>query len=205
MLRSTALVVAVVVAGSAVAGSARLLAQDPSLSSAQAERFYAKVMTVVKRPAAQSADTGAARTVFTEPEINSYLKYRAPEHLPSGVADPEISLVGPGRISGRVQVDLDNVRKQSSGGWFDPTAYLTGRLPVTVAGTLVAANGVGRFNLESAAVSGVPVPKTLIQELVTYYTRSAETPEGVRLDQAFDLPVGIERIEIREKEATVVQ
>ena len=205
MLRSTALVVAVVVVGSAVAGPARLLAQDPSLSSAQAERFYAKVMTVVKRPAAKAADTGAARTVFTEPEINSYLKYRAPEHLPSGVADPEVSLVGPGRLSGRVQVDLDNVRKQSSGGWLDPTAYLTGRLPVTVAGTLVAANGVGRFNLESAAVSGVPVPTTLIQELVTYYTRSAETPDGVRLDQAFDLPVGIERIEIREKEATVVQ
>jgi hypothetical protein len=200
MLRCTALVLAVV-----AAGSAGLLAQDPTLSAAQADRFYAKVMTVVRHPGVKAADTAAARTVFTEPEINSYLKYRAPEHLPDGVADPVVSLVGPGRLSGRVQVDLDNVRKKSSGGWFDPAAYLTGRLPVTVSGTLVAANGVGRFNLETAAVSGVPVPKTLIQELVTYYTRSAETPDGVRLDQAFDLPVGIERIEIREKEATVVQ
>jgi hypothetical protein len=200
MLRSTALVVAVV-----VAGAAGLLAQDPSLSSAQAERFYAKVMTVVRRPAATPAETGAARTVFTEPEINSYLKYRAPEHLPSGVADPVVSLVGPGRLAGRVQVDLDNVRRKSSGGWLDPTAYLSGRLPVNVSGTLVAANGVGRFNLEAADVSGVPVPKALIQEMLSYYTRSAETPDGVRLDEAFDLPVGIERIEIREKQATVVQ
>lgn len=203
MLRRSAFVVAVIVA----AASVGMLAQGPSaLSVAQAERCYAKVMAVVKRPAvARGQAANTARTVFTQPEINSYLKYKAPEHLPSGVADPEVTLVGPGRLAGRVQVDLDNVRKKSSGGWLDPTAYLSGRLPVTVSGTLVAANGVARFNLETAEISGVPVPKTLIQEVLSYYTRSDDSPSGVRLDEAFDLPAGIERIEIREQQATVVQ
>jgi hypothetical protein len=201
-LRS-ALVLTVVVA----AGTAGMGAQaNAPLSAEQAERCYAKALSVAKRPAASPTSTAEpVRTVFTEPELNSYLKYKAPEHLPSGVADPVVTLVGPGRLAGRVQVDLDNVRKKSSGGWLDPTSYLSGRLPVTVSGTLVAANGVGRFNLETAEVSGVPVPKTLIQELLSYYTRSAETPDGVRLDQAFDLPAGIDRIEIREQQATVVQ
>ena len=117
MLRRTALVVTLV-----AAGSAGMLAQTTALSAEQADRFYAKVMTVVKHPApVRGQPANAARTVFTEPEINSYLKYKAPEHLPSGVADPVVTLVGPGRLAGRVQVDLDNVRKKSSGGWLDPS------------------------------------------------------------------------------------
>ena len=42
-----------------------------------------------------------------------------------------------GRLSGRAVVDLDVIRKKkSSGGWFDPTSYLTGTLPVTASGVL---------------------------------------------------------------------
>ena len=72
-------------------------------------------------------------------------------------------------MSGKAIVDLDTVRKKSSGGWFDPAAYLTGRLPVTATGTPDHRPGNARFQFESADVSGIPVPKTLLQELVSYY------------------------------------
>ncbi len=37
-------------------------------------------------------------------------------------------MIGQGKVSGKAIVDLDVVRrKQSSGGWFDPTSYLTGQ------------------------------------------------------------------------------
>ena len=45
----------------------------------------------------------------------------------------------------RAVVDLDAVRTQKKRAWTDPMGYLTGRLPVTAAGTLSRQNGVGRF------------------------------------------------------------
>ena len=76
------------------------------------------------------------RTEFAGDEVNSYLQFRLAAKLPdrrrrSGGHAPDA-----GRLSGRAIVDLDGIRKKSSGGWFDPAAYLAGRLPVTATGTL---------------------------------------------------------------------
>jgi hypothetical protein len=145
------------------------------------------------------------RTDFGDDELNSYLQLRLAPKFPTGVADPSVTLVGKGRVSGKATVDLDNIRKKSSGGWFDPAAYLSGRLPVTATGTLTTDQGSGRFQFESADVSGIPVPKTLLQELVSYYTKSPELPNGVNLDQPFDLPSNIQKIDVQPGRATVVQ
>jgi hypothetical protein len=145
------------------------------------------------------------RTDFGDDELNSYLQLRLAPKFPTGVADPSVTLVGKGRVSGKATVDLDNIRKKSSGGWFDPAAYLSGRLPVTATGTLTTDQGNGRFQFESADVSGIPVPKTLLQELVSYYTKSPELPNGVNLDQPFDLPSNIQKIDVQPGRATVVQ
>jgi hypothetical protein len=152
------------------------------------------------------APTAGHRTEFTDEELNAYLQLRlAPRYFPAGVADPAVTLVGDGRVSGRAIVDLDNVRKKSSGGWLDPSAYLGGRLPVTAVGTLTTGDGRGQFRFERAEVSGVPVPKSLLQELVTFYTRSPELPGGVNLDEPFDLPARIQRIDVQTGRAAVVQ
>ncbi len=59
-------------------------------------------------------------------------------------------MIGQGKVSGKAIVDLDVVRqKQSSGGWFDPTSYLTGKLPVTASGRIVTWDGKGKFELET--------------------------------------------------------
>jgi hypothetical protein len=111
------------------------------------------------------------RTTITENEVNSYLVFDAHEQLPAGVVDPSVSILGTGRVSGRAVVDLDAVRKaKATPSLLDPTNYLTGRLPVTATGVFSANNGVGRFQLESATVGGVPVPKLLLQEIVSYYS-----------------------------------
>ena len=47
-------------------------------------------------------------------------------------------------------------------------------------GCLRTQNGQGRFELQQAAVSGVPIPKSVLQELVSYYSRTAEDPGGHR-------------------------
>jgi hypothetical protein len=171
-------------------------------NSQQAAAFEAKMNAIITR--GESRPTGY-RTEFVGDEVNSYLQLRLAAKLPTGVADPAVTLQDAGRLSGRAIVDLDGIRKKSSGGWFDPTAYLGGKLPVTATGTLTTANGTGQFSLETAEISGIPIPKSFLQELVSYYTKSPDNPNGINIDAPFQLPVQIQRIDVVTDKATVVQ
>jgi hypothetical protein len=168
----------------------------------KADAFEQKLNAVMARG---EAPVSGHRTDFADDEVNAYLQLRLAPLFPAGVTEPSVTLVGQGRLSGRAMVDLDNIRKKSSGGWLDPASYLSGRLPVTATGVLTTDKGRGSFQLESAEVSGIPVPKTLVQELVTYYSKSPALPNGVNLDQPFALPSHIQRIDVQPGRATVVQ
>jgi hypothetical protein len=174
-----------------------------NLTPQLADAFEKKVQLVQK-----NADEGAKplSTSFTEPETNSYLKFKAGSLLPTGLTEPVLTMEGQGRVSGTAVVDLDVVRqKQSSGGWLDPTSYLTGRLPVAAAGKVVTADGKGRFELERAEISGLPLPKSLLEQLVRFFTRTADNPKGSSVDDTFDLPAGIRRIDVDKGQFTVHQ
>jgi hypothetical protein len=171
-----------------------------------ADVAYAKLQAVMHgtpRPAPRQAP--ARRTVFSQAEMNAYLKQRASSWLPTGITEPTVQFLGPSRIATLVTADLDGVRRKSSGGWFDPTAYLSGKLPVHVTGTLTTAEGQGRFTLERATVDGIPVPKLFIDELLAFYTRTPANPAGVRLEEPFELPSDIRRIDVAPGEAVVIQ
>ena len=146
------------------------------------------------------------RTALTEAELNSWFAYHAQPLIPEGVADPKISILGDGKVGAEAIVDLDAVAKRkATGGVLDPWGYIGGRVPVTVTGILYTKDGVGRFQLESAEVSGVPVPKTLLHELVAYYSRTENHPNGINVEAPFELPAGISRIEVGQGQAIVVQ
>ena len=103
-------------------------------------------------------------------------------------------------------MDLDAVRRERKAtSLLDPVTYLTGRLPVTATGVLKTSNGVGRFQLESASVSSVPIPKLLLQEIVSYYSRTPENPSGISLDDPFALPARIREIQVERGQAVIVQ
>jgi hypothetical protein len=148
----------------------------------------------------------ARTTPFEEIELNSYLRFGVTDLLPVGLTEPSATLVGAGRATLRGVVDLDMVRKsQGKKSWYDPTAYLTGRIPILVTGVLTTGDGVGRFNVERVEVKSVPMPKRLLQEILSYYTKSAEYPNGVNLDDQFTLPAEIKRVDVQVGRATVYQ
>ncbi len=192
-----------VLSGAVVLAAVLAAALDGQTPQAQADATYGKLMGVIE--AGQSSKGTGRRTVFTQSEMNAYLQHRAATWLPAGLTNPRLDFVDVNRVATTVVADLDSVRRRSSGGWFDPTAYLRGRLPVHVVGTLVTSRGRGRFDLEQATVDGIPVPSIFIQELLAYYTSTPDQPSGVRLDQPFELPSAIERIDVRAGQATVVQ
>ena len=159
---------------------------------------FAKKIVVVQQLAEEESARDRA-TTFTQDETNSYLKFGAVDLLPTGLTQPELTMIGQGRVSGKAVVDLDVVRKkQSSGGWFDPTSYLTGQLPVTATGRIVTADGKGRFELDTAEVSGVPIPKSFLGQMVNFFTRTADNPKGSSIDDTFELPAKIQRIDVEQ-------
>jgi len=191
--------VAVLALGGLLVGAA-----GANVSRQQAEAFQQKLVRIVEQ--GETKTDATRHTVVTEGEVNSYLVFIAADQLPVGVAEPSIGIEGQGRLRGRAVVDLDVIRqKKSTGGWFDPKSYLTGRLPVTARGVLHTHDGKGRFELESAEITGIPIPKTLLQELVSYYTRTADHPNGINIDDPFELPAAIRRIDVEPGRALIVQ
>ena len=179
---------------------------QPRITKADGDRFQAKLTRIVTLG---NAPTGRARaaqnTQITDTEVNSYLRFHAQDQIPVGVTEPALYSHGSGVVSGTAVVDLDAVRKQKQRGWLDPMGYLTGRLPLTARGRLTTKDGVGRFELESATLSGVTVPKTVLQELLSFYSRSAEDPDGINMDDPFGLPSQIREIRVAAGTATIVQ
>jgi len=178
---------------------------DEALSKADAARFRDK-LTQIEQNAAAPARRGASRVKpVSDAEVNSYLRFLAGSQVPVGIAEPILHAVGNGRVTGRALVDLDAVRTQKKRPWSDPLAYLSGRVPIGAQGTLTTTNGVGRFTLESADISGVTIPKSLLQELLTYYSKSPDHPNGINMDDPFQLPSAIKEIKVGVGNTTVVQ
>jgi hypothetical protein len=169
-----------------------------------AEAFAQKVAQI--RRQSEVGSRAARRTPLTQDELNSWLAYQSQPHLPNGVSAPEVTIVGQGRVSGNAVVDLETIAKRrSSGGSLDPWSLVGGRVPVTVTGILHTRDGMGRFEVQSAEIAGLPVPPGFLQELLSYYSRSPERPQGVRLDDTFSLPANIRQIEVGQGQAVVVQ
>jgi hypothetical protein len=179
-----------------VGGDARALRRDAELL----KQKLAAIASHAERP-----DGHIRRTTVTEKEVNAYLVYDALDQLPTGVVEPAVRILGTGRISGRAVVDLDAVRRQrGSASLLDPSSYLKGRLPVTATGVLTTANGVGRFALEAASVSSLPIPKFLLQEIVSSYSKTADNPAGIGLDDPFALPARIRDIRVERGRAIII-
>jgi hypothetical protein len=177
---------------------------DVRASKRDAATFGQKVALINAH--AEKPTKQGRRTMVTETEVNSYLVYDSRDQLPAGVVEPSVAILGGGRLSGRAVVDLDAVRKaKNATSFWDPMSYLTGRLPVTAVGTLKTSNGTGQFVLENAAIAGVPIPKLVLQEIVSYYSRTPSKPSGIGLDDPFALPSRIREIQVERGQAIIIQ
>lgn len=174
------------------------------LSQEQGDRLERKIEEIVKNASAEPVR--AKKTPASELEVNSYLKFNLREEIPRGLTDPQISLLGNGSLGGRVFVDLDEFKRhRGSGGIMDPLSYISGRVPLTARGVLRAKEGKGQFQLSSAEIHRVPIPKPLLQELVTFFSRTQDNPRGVNIDEPFNLPAKIREVIVNQGEAVMVQ
>jgi hypothetical protein len=180
------------------------LAAAGAASRQEADALARKISQITKR-GADAARPGVRRTEVTESEVNSWFVFRGRTYLPDGVTEPRVNMLGSGSMRGVATVDLEALgkRKSRGGGMLDLWSYLGGKVPIAVTGTLRAQDGRGRFEMQSAEVGGLPVPKALVQELVSAYT--ADDGKSISLDSSFDLPAGIQSIDVGRGQLVVVQ
>jgi hypothetical protein len=201
-IRTSRLLVGIAVSAVTAIVTAQTAART-DLSRADAKRLLEKTTSIAAN--AEADKPAARRTPLLEREVNAYLAFEAGEHIPEGLVDPTISMLGEGRLAGTAVVDLDVVRQARKRTFYDPLNFLRGRLPLSARGVLTTEAGKGRFSLETAEISGVPIPKTLLQELVSYYSRSPERPNGYGMEEPFELPARIREIEVGLGQAVIVQ
>jgi len=163
------------------------------------------VQALLARADAPAAAAKPVTTSFTEAEINAYLRLDPTAGLPVGLRHPTITLLDGGRVDTKALVDLDLIRTSEKRGWLDPLAYVSGLVEARTIGVFRGSNGKGVYVYESASLGGLPIPKSMLAELVAFYTRSPETPRGIPLDAPFDLPHRIRDVELRRGLATVIQ
>jgi hypothetical protein len=160
-------VAAVLIFSAAVAGG-----QDPA--RADADRMSKKVQAILARAEAPTAQAKPLTTSFTEAELNAYLRLDPTVGLPVGLKHPTVTLLDNGRVDSKALVDLDAVRTSEKRGWLDPLAYVTGIMEVRTIGTFRGSNGKGTYVHESATLGGVPIPKSVLAELLHTDSRDAE-------------------------------
>jgi hypothetical protein len=195
--------VLVVLALAATAAAATL--QGATASRQQADSLARKISVITQR-GAQGSTSSARRTEVSEDEVNSWFVYRGRPYLPEGVTNPAVTMIGDGTMRGVVTVDLESVgKRKSSGSGLDLWSLLGGKVPVEVTGTLRAHDGRGQFEMKSAEVGGVPVPKAIVQQLLSMYASSPDDKKPISLDASFELPAKIRSIDVGRGQLVVVQ
>lgn len=163
---------------------------------AAADRMQQKLESIVRFGAIPRLETQS--TVIEEAEVNAYMAHHLQAEIPPGISTPTLRILADNRLSATATLDLDamNAGRPPSEG-FDPLRLLTGTLPASVSGRLVTENGTGRFELETAQLGGIPLPRALVSQLVARY--------DVNIDDPFDLPSSIREIRVEPGQVTVLQ
>jgi len=174
------------------------------LSRQEGTRLQKTIDAIAKNGA--SNPPKSMKTIITESEANSYLVFNLQDKIPKGLTNPQIHMLDNGELAGRVLVDIDEFkRNRQPNGFMDPLNYLSGQVPVTARGTLRTYAGKGQFQLASAELMGFPLPKQILQELVSFFSRTRDHPGGFDIDAPFNIPAKIREALISRGQTALVQ
>jgi hypothetical protein len=173
---------------SASGGSAQTSERD-------AASLESKINTIKKADADKKRHERAKMDI-SEAELESYvmvyLRKDIPiqiesvrAHLTPGVVAADTRLTIPPGTTGNTLVD----------------ALVTGTHNLLISGKLTTSKGEGKFDLQTVTVDGIPVPSILVDALIRKYAKP-KYPD-VDLKEPFDLPYGIQTIDVGQGKATL--
>lgn len=135
--------------------------------------------------------------LVTESELNSYLNLNPEVKMPRGLSDVVVRLE-PERIHATGILDLEKVRdKMPNLSPLSPLYWLSGQVPVLLRGRLLNADGFASVEWEDVRVANVPVPVSLLHQIVSSTTRSDDHPDGFDIRAPFPLPYSVRQVRIQ--------
>jgi hypothetical protein len=169
--------------------------ERPRVSMGEAEAMGRKLDTIRQPVPAKKLKERPSVTV-TEGELNSYLNLTYAQKLPAGLSDVAVGF-DMERIRARGLLDLERVRdKMPQTSPFSPLGLLRGKVMVEMTGRFTSRDGLGFFEPEEASIGGIPVPVSLLDQLISSSTRTAADPDGVNIHDPIRLPYSMKRIRL---------
>lgn len=136
----------------------------------------------------------------SEGELNSYLNLSPSLKLPEGLSDVQFRFERE-QIDAKAQLDLDVVRgknKVGSGSPLDPLTLLSGNIPIEVRGRLKSEDeGFGAFEIQDVRLGPLPLPVSVLAQIVASATRTQADPQGFDIRAPFRLPYALKRVRVQ--------
>ena len=163
------------------------------LSWDEADSLGRKLAAIEER---QKEKSRRSETVqVTQGEVNSYLNLTYASQLPKGLSNVEVQFARE-RIQAKGWIDIEQVRGVAAPPNWSPLAFLSGNVPVELAGRLVNADGLGTIEWESVYVASIRVPISVLEQMVAQATRTEKNPDGVDIHAPFRLPYSVNRVRL---------
>ncbi len=155
-----------------------------------------KVQHILKTIEARQSNTGQKATrnaVITQRELNAYIAYRLAQEKNPIIKRLKVILRGHNRVHGNVLFDPggDTILK-----------FLGSDLRFDFDGRLQTREGTGRLDLTSLHLNGEPVPPEALDSVLAAVARYYDSEPG-GVDDWYELPEGVERIEVNKGEAVL--
>ena len=117
--------------------------------------------------------------------------------MPRGFSDVAVRLETE-RIQATGVLDLEKVRdKMPNLTPLSPLYWLSGRVPVLLRGRVVNDDGFASIEWEDVRVGNVPVPVSLLHQIVSSTTKSDEHPAGFDIRAPFALPYSVRQVRVQ--------
>lgn len=174
-----------------------------ALSPAAAGKFQSKLMQLSAN--GHSEGRSLRPIVFTDDEVNSFIKYDRPDFLPPSVRDLEIHFK-PDGIHGAANVNFDEL-KPSQQSENPLTARLLasifqGTQHLTALGALESKNGTGTLAIKDVHIGSTALSDWLVNFLIQTYVQSEYK---VDLSKPFLLPDHVTHVKFAPGQAIFVR
>jgi hypothetical protein len=176
-------------------------AQTPEVSPGEvspraAQVLQGKIDAIKKAEPAADTPHAPKTVVLHEAELESYVLYELAAEIPAKVDSIHVKLT-PGAISADTQLTFSS----NSTGNPIVDALIGGTHNLFIKGALSGSDRTGKFELQEVRIDAIPVPKIFIQTIFNKYVKP-KYPDA-DLSQPFDLPWGIQSVEIESGQARV--
>jgi hypothetical protein len=187
-------------ASSAYAQRPAVALDRPDLSRTEADALDRRFDELSERHKAGRVTRGSS-VLVTESEVNSYLNLSPSVKMPRGFGDVVVRLEQE-RIHATGLLDLDKVRdKMPNLSPLSPLYWLSGQVPVLLRGRLVNDDGFATVEWEDVRVGNIPVPISLLHQIVSSTTKSEDYPDGFDIRAPFRLPYSLRQVRIEPGKA----